>query len=62
MGRWSQKDVAGEGIPIRTRVAKEVGQAIIAEGLRTRRSTEHTASEILLYWYEDIYLPSQKKT
>lgn len=61
MGRVSQKDIAGEGIGIRTTVATEVGQAIISEGIRLRRSTEHTAGEILRAWYELDWLPSQTK-
>ncbi|MDP3937518.1 MAG: hypothetical protein Q8R92_05205 [Deltaproteobacteria bacterium] len=61
MGRVSQRAVAFDGIPIRTRVAKEVGQAIIAEALRLRRSADHTAAEILRQWYELDYLPSQKE-
>ena len=61
MSRVSQKSLARYGIPINCRVKKEVGQAIIAEGLRTRRSTGHTAAMILEYWYLDDFLPMQKE-
>lgn len=61
MGKVSQRSVAFDGILINTRVGKEVGQAIIAEGLRTRRSTAYIAEDILRDWYEAVYLPSQQE-
>jgi len=61
MGRVSQRSVAFDGISINTRVGKEVGQAIIAEALRIRRSTQHVAEDILADWYEAVYLPAQAK-
>lgn len=60
MTRVSQRSIAHEGIAIPgTQVAKEVGQAIIAEGLRTRRSTGWIVADILTDWYEVVYLPSK---
>lgn len=60
MGRVSQRSIAHEGIAIPgTQVAKEVGQAMIAEGLRTRRTLSWIAADILTDWYEAVYLPAQ---
>lgn len=62
MGKVSQRSIAHQGIAIPgTTVAQEVGQAIIAEGLRCRRATAWIVADILTDWYESVYLPSQTK-
>jgi hypothetical protein len=60
MTHASQKGMARYGTPVRTRVKVDVGRALIAEATRINRSVGHTAAMILEYWYEDVYLPSQK--
>lgn len=60
MPKVSQKSQARYGTPIRTHVMAPVAAALLAEAGRTKRSVGHTAGEIIRYWYEDVYLPTQK--
>jgi hypothetical protein len=53
--------MARYGTPIRCSVTGEVAEAIMAESKRIKRTMEHTASELLAQWYEDVYLPWKKK-
>ena len=45
---------------VRSRTPYKVAHALIEEAKRVNASVEQTAGEILRYWYEDVYLPTQR--
>lgn len=55
-----QKSIARYGTPIRCNVKHEVAAALLQESKRTARSVGHVAAMVLEYWFEDVYLPTQK--
>ena len=55
----SRHTVSRYGTPIRTRVSPEVAAAILGEAGKCKRSVDFIASELLRYWYEDVYLPAR---
>lgn len=56
----SQREARRFGTPIRTRVKPEVAAGLLAESKRIDRDVGHIACMILEYWYEDVFVPTQK--